>query len=76
MLSRPGSRSKAAGIEDGLAEDDCAGWQRLTERLGGTVQLVGDDIFVTNPAIITDAIAEGIAVGIWCPAASASGTRR
>ena len=47
-------------IEDGLAEDDQTGWQRLTERLGPTVQLVGDDIFVTNPVIITDAVADGI----------------
>lgn len=36
-------------IEDGMAEDDLDGWQLLTERLGGTVQLVGDDLFVTNP---------------------------
>lgn len=35
-------------IEDGLAEDDWDGWQQLTERLGGKVQLVGDDLFVTN----------------------------
>ncbi|GAA2178437.1 phosphopyruvate hydratase [Brooklawnia cerclae] len=43
-------------LEDGLAEDDWDGWERLTRRLGGTVQLVGDDIFVTNPAIIQQAI--------------------
>ncbi len=43
-------------IEDGLAEDDDDGWVRLTERLGGSVQLVGDDLLVTNPAIITEAI--------------------
>lgn len=36
-------------IEDGLAEDDWSGWQRLTERLGSRIELVGDDIFVTNP---------------------------
>ena len=47
-------------IEDGLAEDDWAGWQRLTERLGPAVQLVGDDIFVTTPVTITAAVAEGI----------------
>jgi enolase len=47
-------------IEDGLAEDDWAGWERMTERLGERIQIVGDDIFVTNPAIITDAIARGI----------------
>ncbi len=38
-----------ASIEDGCAEDDWEGWKALTERLGGTVQLVGDDLFVTNP---------------------------
>ena len=43
-------------IEDGLAEGDWDGWIALTQRLGGTTQLVGDDIFVTNPAIITQAI--------------------
>jgi enolase len=43
-------------IEDGLAEDDWDGWITLTERLGERAQLVGDDIFVTNPAIISDAI--------------------
>ncbi|NLU76666.1 phosphopyruvate hydratase [Streptomyces sp. HNM0575] len=43
-------------IEDGLAEDDWDGWARLTERLGGRVQLMGDDIFVTNPGVITEAI--------------------
>jgi len=48
-------------IEDGLAEDDWDGWAALTERLGGRVQLVGDDIFVTNPAIIADAIDRGVA---------------
>ncbi|WP_141313623.1 phosphopyruvate hydratase [Streptomyces spinoverrucosus] len=47
-------------IEDGLAEDDWDGWVRLTERLGDRVQLMGDDIFVTNPAIITDAISKKI----------------
>ncbi|WIM92891.1 phosphopyruvate hydratase [Actinoplanes oblitus] len=43
-------------IEDGLAEDDLDGWVRLTERLGHRVQLVGDDLLVTNPAIVTEAI--------------------
>jgi enolase len=47
-------------IEDGLAEDDWAGWKKLTSRLGANVQLVGDDIFVTNPAIFAKGIAEGI----------------
>ncbi len=44
-------------IEDGVAEDDPRGWEILTERLGGRVQLVGDDNLVTNPMLITDAIA-------------------
>ena len=47
-------------IEDGLGEDDEDGWIALTARLGGTTELVGDDIFCTNPAIITRAIERGI----------------
>jgi enolase len=48
-------------IEDGLGEADHDGWQRLTARLGGRIQLVGDDNFCTNPAIIAAAIDERIA---------------
>jgi enolase len=48
-------------LEDGLGEDDTDGWALLTERLGGKVQLVGDDNLVTNPAIIAEAIERGIA---------------
>jgi enolase len=48
-------------IEDGLGEDDDDGWIALTARLGQTVELVGDDNFCTNPAIITSAIERGIA---------------
>jgi len=48
-------------IEDGLAEGDWDGWERLTRRLGSRVQLVGDDIFVTNPEILARGIARGIA---------------
>jgi len=48
-------------IEDGLAEQDWAGWKLLTETLGGEIKLVGDDIFVTNPAIVREAIAKGVA---------------
>ena len=48
-------------IEDGLAEGDEAGWVSLTERLGGYLQLVGDDNFVTNPEIIADAVTRHIA---------------
>lgn len=47
-------------IEDGLGEKDWSGWQLLTKRLGGRIQLVGDDVFVTNPAIIRKAIADGV----------------
>lgn len=48
-------------IEDGLAEDDWAGWKRLTSRLGTKAQLVGDDIFVTNPEILAKGIKEDVA---------------
>ncbi|MCD7097063.1 phosphopyruvate hydratase [Stenotrophomonas sp. MMGLT7] len=51
-------------IEDGLAEDDWAGWKLLTERLGGKVQLVGDDLFVTNPRILKEGIESGTANAI------------
>ena len=47
-------------IEDGLAEEDWDGWQKLTAALGGKVQLVGDDIFVTNPAILQQGIEQKI----------------
>jgi enolase len=47
-------------IEDGLAEGDWPGWKRLTAALGAKVQLVGDDIFVTNPRILRDGIEQGI----------------
>jgi enolase len=47
-------------IEDGLAEGDWAGWKTLTQELGSRVQLVGDDIFVTNPEILKKGITEGI----------------
>lgn len=47
-------------IEDGLSEDDWAGWKILTDRLGGKVQLVGDDLFVTNANILAEGIAKGI----------------
>jgi enolase len=48
-------------IEDGLAENDHAGWQDLTAELGDRVQLVGDDLFVTNPAILAQGIKDGLA---------------
>ena len=51
-------------IEDGMAEDDWEGWRLLTERLGDAVQLVGDDLFVTNPKRLARGIEEGIANSI------------
>jgi enolase len=48
-------------IEDGMAEDDWAGWKLLTDKIGDKVQLVGDDLFVTNPARLSDGIAQGVA---------------
>ena len=48
-------------IEDGMSEHDWEGWKLLTERLGKKVQLVGDDLFVTNPAILNEGIAQGLA---------------
>jgi enolase len=60
MIERYGEMIKRFPIwslEDGLAEDDRDGWVHLTERLGERVQLVGDDLLVTNPNIITEAIA-------------------
>jgi enolase 1/2/3 len=51
-------------LEDGLAEDDWDGWARLTERLGNRVQLVGDDIFVTNPTILQRGVEARIANSI------------
>ncbi len=51
-------------IEDGMDEGDWDGWKLLTERLGDRVQLVGDDLFVTNPAILREGIDKGIANSI------------
>jgi enolase len=51
-------------IEDGCGEDDWAGWKLLTERLGDKVQLVGDDLFVTNPARLAQGIDSGTANGL------------
>jgi enolase len=47
-------------IEDGMAEDDAGGWQRLTQKIGDRCQLVGDDVFVTNVARLTEGIKNGI----------------
>jgi enolase len=54
-------RYPIVSIEDGMAEDDWEGWAALAAALGGTVQLVGDDVFVTNPRRLRDGITRGIA---------------
>ncbi|GMM94288.1 phosphopyruvate hydratase [Qipengyuania sp. MTN3-11] len=48
-------------IEDGMAEDDFEGWKALTDRIGNTIQLVGDDLFVTNPQRLREGIDQGLA---------------
>ncbi|HSR72329.1 MAG TPA: phosphopyruvate hydratase [Kiloniellales bacterium] len=58
------ARYPIVSIEDGMAEDDWEGWAALTAALGGKVQLVGDDLFVTNPKRISRGIAEGIASSV------------
>jgi enolase len=58
------SRYPIVSIEDGVAEDDWEGWKLLTERLGTTVQLVGDDLFVTNVARLQQGIERGVANSI------------
>jgi enolase 1/2/3 len=57
-------RFPIVSIEDGLAEDDWHGWRALTERFGGRLQLVGDDVFVTNPELLRSGIEEGVANAI------------
>ena len=58
------SKYPIVSIEDGLSEDDWAGWKVLTEKLGSKVQLVGDDLFVTNAAILNEGIEKNIANAI------------
>ncbi len=55
------SRYPIISIEDPMAEDDHLGWKEITELLGGKVQLVGDDLFVTNPSILAKGIDDGLA---------------
>jgi len=55
------SKYPIISIEDGLAENDWEGWKILTKKLGNKIQLVGDDIFVTNPKILAEGIKQGIA---------------
>ncbi len=54
------SQYPIVSIEDGMAENDWEGWAALTRRIGGQVQLVGDDLFVTNTAILREGIAKGV----------------
>jgi enolase len=54
-------RYPIVSIEDGMAEDDWEGWAQLTRELGGKAQLVGDDVFVTNPQRLRDGIGRGVA---------------
>ena len=61
LYERWTKRYPIVSIEDGMAERDAAGWKAITERLGGSVQLVGDDLFVTNTEILAEGIANGIA---------------
>jgi enolase len=58
------ARYPIVSIEDGMGEEDWAGWKGLTQRLGGRVQLVGDDLFVTNSAILERGIDQGVANAI------------
>ncbi|HET9813984.1 MAG TPA: phosphopyruvate hydratase, partial [Sphingomicrobium sp.] len=64
FLAQLASAYPIASIEDGMAEDDWAGWKLLTERLGDRMQLVGDDLFVTNVARLQKGIDDGIANSI------------
>ena len=57
-------RYPIVSIEDGMSEDDWDGWKALTDAIGDRVQLVGDDLFVTNPARLKDGIARGVANAI------------
>jgi enolase len=55
------ARYPILSIEDGMGEDDFAGWKALTDLIGDKVQLVGDDLFVTNPVRLRQGIADGLA---------------
>ncbi len=63
-LAALASRYPIVSIEDGMAEDDFAGWKRVTDLIGGKCQLVGDDVFVTNVARLEDGIRRGLANSI------------
>jgi enolase 1/2/3 len=59
-LAALAKRYPIVSIEDGMAEDDDAGWKKLTQKIGRTCQLVGDDVFVTNVARLADGIKNGV----------------
>jgi enolase len=63
-LASLAARYPIASIEDGMGEDDRAGWKMLMDKIGDKVQLVGDDLFVTNPKRLADGIKEGLANSI------------
>jgi len=63
-LSELASRYPIVSIEDGMAENDWEGWKRLTDKLGAKLQLVGDDLFVTNARILREGIRQGAANAI------------
>jgi len=63
-LSELAARYPIVSIEDGMAEDDWEGWKRLTEKLGRKLQLVGDDLFVTNTRLLKEGIRQGAANAI------------
>jgi enolase len=63
-LATLASKYPIISIEDGMAEGDWPGWKLLTDKIGDKVQIVGDDVFVTNPKIFKEGIAQGIANSI------------
>ncbi|OIQ99208.1 enolase [mine drainage metagenome] len=63
-LARLADKYPIVSIEDGMAENDWAGWKILTDRLGKSLQIVGDDLFVTNTKILKQGIAQGVANSI------------
>lgn len=64
LLEQWAKQYDIVSIEDGCAEDDWSGWKALTDTLGGSVQLVGDDLFVTNVGRLRDGIEQGVANSI------------
>jgi enolase len=64
MLAKWCDKYPIISIEDGMSEHDWDGWKHLTERLGKKVQIVGDDVFVTNTKILKEGIAKGVANSI------------